>query len=131
MGVDEWIEEQLRNAPPLPEAVGRRVKRLMWPDDTDNLRADFAEANEERAARNERERAERFRLRDSRGLLVVVDDGLTYRWTGPDRPAVGDVVVVPPMSFRNGLQRAARNAVVASLGSDYDGKIADLIGSAS
>lgn len=128
MTVDEWVEDQLRKAPPMSEATARRISHLLFrgePSVSNYKTEQHAEMDRAYAAKKAREaaeRAERFRLRDSRGQLVVVDRQLTYRWVGQGDLRVGDVVTVPPTYW----QATPRSAVVTSLGSDYDGDLVDI-----
>lgn len=80
---------------------------------------------ESRREEREKEEAARFRERDVRGQLVVVDRGkaLTYRWTGDGDLRAGDLVLVPG----NWLDPQARTCQVTAIGSSYEGEIHDII----
>jgi hypothetical protein len=83
------------------------------------------QANERRRQEYEAAERARFRERDKRGQLVIVDNGkpLVYRWTGLDDLAIGDLVVVPP----NWLIQHSRTCPVTALGSSYELDIQNIL----
>jgi hypothetical protein len=87
-----------------------------------------AEYERRRQALEEEERA-RFRERDGRGQLVMVERGkaLTYRWTGDGDLRVGDRVLVPG----NWLHPNAEVCTVVAIGSSFNGDIQEVIRRAS